>query len=222
MSIARPVIHRRPCGRARRGAHTPRVAAYVDRAARVACSGCSLAGSRGNDCATRRDGSRRCDVATGTSHALRTSMGFAKILCPVDFSPGSREALRVAAELARGGSATLVLAHVWEPPRWSSGEIQLAPGTLQELLDAEEAELARWKAIAEELGARQVATQMLTGVAWDQIVGLASKDPAIDLIVMGTHGRTGITHVLLGSVAEKVVRHAPCAVLVTRMPDGSE
>lgn len=149
-------------------------------------------------------------------------MGFAKILCPVDFSPGSRAALRVAAGLARDGSVPLAVVHVWELPRWSSGEIQLAPGVLQDMLDAEEAELAKVKAEAEAIGARQVSTQMLTGVAWDQIVSAASKDPAIDVIVMGTHGRTGLKHVLLGSVAEKVVRHAPCAVLVIREPEGSE
>jgi universal stress protein A len=146
-------------------------------------------------------------------------MGFSKILCPIDLSPGSRKAMRVAAELARDWSAPLVLVHVWEPPRWSSGEIQLAPGVLQDMLDTEAAEVDRWKTTARELGAREVTTQMLTGVAWDQIAALASKDPAIDLVVMGTHGRTGLKHVLLGSVAEKVVRHAPCAVLVVRASD---
>src|SRR5213078_3078283 len=115
--------------------------------------------------------------------------------------PSSREALRVAARLARDSSAPLVLVHVWEPPRWSSGEIQLAPGVLQDMLDTEDAELQRWKANAQELGAREVGARMLTGVAWDQIVAVASRDPAIDLVVMGTHGRTGIKRVLVGSVA---------------------
>lgn len=149
-------------------------------------------------------------------------MVFTKILCPVDFSSSSREALRLAAELARDSPALLVLAHVWEPPRWSTGEIPLAPSVTQDMVDAEEAELARWKAEAEKLGAKEIAVQLLSGVPWDEIVTLAKTDPAIDLVVMGTHGRTGIKHVLLGSVAEKVVRHAPCPVLVVRAREGSE
>ena len=143
-------------------------------------------------------------------------MVFTKILCPVDFSSGSREALRLAAELTRDSAAQLVLAHVWEPTRWSTGEVQIAPGVIQDMVDAEEAELARWKAEAQKLGAKEVAVQFLTGVAWDEIVALAKNDPRIDLVVMGTHGRTGLKHVLLGSVAEKVVRYAPCPVLVVR------
>lgn len=149
-------------------------------------------------------------------------MVFTKILCPVDFSSSSREALRLAAELARDSAASLVLAHVWEPPRWSTGEIPLAPSVTQDMVDAEEAELARWKAEAEKLGAKEIAVQLLSGVPWDEIVTLAKTDPAIDLVVMGTHGRAGIKHVLLGSVAEKVVRHAPCPVLVVRAREGSE
>jgi nucleotide-binding universal stress UspA family protein len=143
-------------------------------------------------------------------------MVFTKIVCPVDFSPCSREALRVAAELARDGSAELVLAHVWEPPRWSAGEVQIAPEVIQDLIDAGEAELERWKTTAKQLGALEVAVRFLTGVAWDAIIALVQGDPAIDLVVMGTHGRTGLQHVLLGSVAEKVVRHATCPVLVVR------
>jgi nucleotide-binding universal stress UspA family protein len=51
-------------------------------------------------------------------------------------------------------------------------------------------------------------------VPWDEIVGIAREDRAIDLIVLGTHGRTGIRRALIGSVAERVVRHAPCTVMV--------
>lgn len=143
-------------------------------------------------------------------------MSFTKIVCPVDFSPCSQEALRVAAELARDWSASLILAHVWEPPRWSSSEVPVAPEVIQNMIDAEEAELESWKATAQQLGAREVGTRFLTGVAWDAIITLLKEEPAIDLVVMGTHGRTGLEHVLLGSVAEKVVRHAPCPVLVVR------
>lgn len=144
-------------------------------------------------------------------------MGFKKILCPVDFSDGAREALRVAAELARASSASLVVVHVADPLPWSMrDDFQLAPSMIQDLVDSEQAELARWQQLAKEFGAREVASRYLTGTPWDQIATLAKKDPTIDLVVMGTHGRTGLAHALLGSVAEKVVRHAPCPVLVVR------
>jgi universal stress protein A len=143
-------------------------------------------------------------------------MGFSRIVCPIDFSPCSREALRVAAEFTRERSASLVLAYVWEPPKWSTGEIQTAPEGIQDMVDAEEARLEAWKTTAQEFGAREVGTRFLTGVALDAILALLEDDPAIDLVVMGTHGRTGLKHVLLGSLAEKIVRHAPCPVLVVR------
>jgi len=146
-------------------------------------------------------------------------MVFHKILCPVDFSAGSRQALKLAAQLAKESAAPLVLAHVWQPTQWAAAEVQLAPGVMQDMLDTEHAELAKWRAEAVELGAGDVEVRFLTGAPWDQIIGTARADRAIDLVVMGTHGRTGLTHVLLGSVAEKVVRHAPCAVLVVREPE---
>ena len=157
---------------------------------------------------------------SGTSHAPCPDRSFAKILCPVDFSACSREAVRIAAELARDWSAPLVLAHVAEPPRWSTGEVMIAPEVIQDMVDAEQAELENWKTLAKQLGARAVGTRFLTGVAWDAVLALLKDDPAVDLVVMGTHGRTGLKHVLLGSVAEKVVRHAPCPVLVVREREG--
>ncbi|HEU4731693.1 MAG TPA: universal stress protein [Kofleriaceae bacterium] len=141
-------------------------------------------------------------------------MGFHKILCPVDFSAGSREALRVAAGLARESGAALVLTHIWQAPL--VGEFQFAPLSIKNIVESEQAELTTWIGLAKELGAPNVDARFLTGAPWDQIVKIAHDEPDLDLIVMGTHGRTGIKHVLLGSVAEKVVRHAPCTVLVVR------
>ena len=142
---------------------------------------------------------------------------FRKILCPVDFSAGSREALRVAAGLASESGAPLVLVHAWEASPWAVGsEAFMSPDVIQEMVDSAEAELGKWKTEAMTLGAKEVAVKFTTGVPWDQIVSAARDDPAIDLIVMGTHGRTGFKHALIGSVAEKVVRHAPCPVLVVR------
>lgn len=144
-------------------------------------------------------------------------MAFHKIMVPVDFSLGSREALVTAAELARELNAKLVVAHVRDSSQWAiGGDFKLAPEIIQEMVISEEAELAKWKIHARELGVKQVETLFRTGAPWDQIVAAAREDPAIDLIVMGTHGRTGLKHVLVGSVAEKTVRHAPCPVLVVR------
>lgn len=143
-------------------------------------------------------------------------MAFKRILCPIDFSPSSRLAFEMAAQLARESSGSLVLAHVCDPRPWTAGEYSLAAEVLQSLLDSAEAELAKWLGRAKELGLEHAETMFLTGVPWDRIVNAAREDRTIDLIVMGTHGRTGLKHALIGSVAEKTLRHAPCPVLVVR------
>lgn len=141
----------------------------------------------------------------------------APILCPVDYSDGSREAMHAAVELARTSQAALLLVHVWERPGWLTGyERQLPSDVMAELFAAEETNLAAWQAEARKLGASDVTIKFLEGVPWDQIVATAREDPAIDRIVMGTHGRTGIQRALIGSVTERVVRHAPCTVMVVR------
>jgi nucleotide-binding universal stress UspA family protein len=145
-------------------------------------------------------------------------MTVSKILCPVDFSDGARAAMRVAAELARSPGVTLVLVHVWQPQAWMTDYfgIQLSSQALVEAETAEAQKLAAWKADAQKLGAQEVTTELRRGTPWDEIVSAARDDAAIDLIVMGTHGRTRLQHALLGSVAERVVRHAPCSVTVVR------
>jgi nucleotide-binding universal stress UspA family protein len=160
------------------------------------------------------------NVPIGTSDASASDMSFQRILCPTDFSTNSREALRVAIDLARGPNASIVIVHVSEFGSWTTAQYRLAPDVMQDMIDAQEAELAKWKGIARELGAKEVTAVMLSGTPWDQIVS-AARENAIDLIVMGTHGRTGLKHVLVGSVTEKVVRHAPCAVLVVRPKEGT-
>jgi nucleotide-binding universal stress UspA family protein len=124
--------------------------------------------------------------------------------------------MAVAAQLAKESNATLVLVHAWELAAWALTELTLAPAALQDLIDSTRAELGRWKQEAQEMGVREVQARSETGAAWDRIVSVAEHDPAIGMIVMGTHGRTGLPRALLGSVAEKVVRHAPCSVMVVR------
>lgn len=144
-------------------------------------------------------------------------MAFKKILCPIDFSDCSREALRFAVEIAKPAAAAVTLVHVWHFPSYVfPGEAPL-PGNLAHEIAADAAhQLAVWKGEAEKLGPVRLSTTLLEGIPWDRIVQTLQKDPSYDLAVMGTHGRTGIKRVLLGSVAEKVVRHAPCPVLVVR------
>jgi nucleotide-binding universal stress UspA family protein len=145
-------------------------------------------------------------------------MAFQKILCPVDFSPGSQQAMRVAVRLAIERDAELVLVHSWYlPPVAFAGEYTYPPEIVQQLSDDAERGLEANVGEANKLGARRVSSQLLAGAPWQQIVDAARRDPRIDLIVIGTHGRSGLSRVLLGSVAEMVVRHARCAVLTVRL-----
>jgi len=138
-----------------------------------------------------------------------------KILCAVDFSEVSRDALRTAARLASEQSAELVIAYAWTPPVVFAGEtIGLPAGFLVDVIARAQGELAAWKTEAAGLGAKNVSAEFLTGAAWHEVVGLAKRDRSIGLVVVGTHSRTGIKHAMLGSIAEKIVRHAPCAVMV--------
>jgi len=145
-------------------------------------------------------------------------MSFHKILCPTDYSEGSREGLRVASQLAAESDGQLVIVHVWHAPSTYTPDMAFSPDTIETLRRDAEASLAVWKSEAEANGARHVSTRFITGTAWHELVELIERDREIDLVVMGTHGRTGLQHVLLGSVAEKVVRHAACPVLVVRAP----
>lgn len=143
-------------------------------------------------------------------------MWFKKILVGVDFSDPSRQALRVAAALSADAGAELVLAHVWQPIVSSFGEpVVLGIQHDTAVRDAEGA-LLDWRHEAEKVGAHRVSTRTVVGTPWHELVRLLNEDPGFDLVVLGTHGRTGLRHALLGSVTEKVIRHAPCAALVVR------
>jgi universal stress protein A len=135
-------------------------------------------------------------------------MQFEHVIVGVDFSETSRAAVRAAAQLA--GDARLTLVHVWNATHpytaFSGDELRAA-------VASDEAVMSEWRLEAESLGARHVDSLFLAGNPADELIELAHKDPTIDLIVVGTHGRTGLSHVLLGSVAEKIVRRAPCAVM---------
>lgn len=140
-------------------------------------------------------------------------------LVPIDFSEYADQALAYAIRLAGTLDARLTLLHAMQPLPMAGVDMGVAlPATYLQEVEAEvqrsmEAALARVTAAG--LTGEQV---VLYGVPFQEIVDTA-KARQVDLIIMGTHGRTGLLHVLLGSVAEKVVRLAPCSVLVVRTAD---
>lgn len=145
-----------------------------------------------------------------------------KILCPIDFSPGSQEALRAAVRLAADGDTELVIAHAWYvTPLAFAGETPFPASVVDQMIADEETALAAALRDAKDLGATRVSSVFLQGPPWQAICDAVAADPAFDMIVMGTEGRTGLRRVFLGSVAEKVVRHAACSVLAVRGKNGT-
>jgi len=140
-----------------------------------------------------------------------------KILCPVDFSEMSRKAMQVAAQIASDRDAELSLLHVYQAPGMSFPEATFLAGdeVLQQIVKMVLQSLAEWGAEARRCGASQVTTHSAMGAPYAEILRFAEQHKC-DLIVMGTYGRTALMRALLGSVAEKVVRHAPCPVLTVR------
>jgi nucleotide-binding universal stress UspA family protein len=138
-------------------------------------------------------------------------MKASKILFPTDFSSASKAVLPLATSLARDMGATLVILHVEEPPM-AYGE--LAIGTT-------EAESNAVTVMLENLAPPDpnvpVERRTVMGNPATEIVRFADSE-GIDLIVMPTHGRSGLSRLLMGSVAELVVRHANCPVLTLKQP----
>src|SRR5574340_1190126 len=114
----------------------------------------------------------------------------------------------------------LTLFHAYELPGYTLPEwsVVASPKMLQDLSDQADAHLAEWRKLAEEMGAERVTVEKGIGEPALSIVELA-QERGVDLVVVGTHGRTGLRHALLGSVAERVVRRAGCPVL-TIHPEG--
>jgi len=149
-------------------------------------------------------------------------VSFARIVVPTDFSAAAEAAWRLAQQVAGDGGAELVLVHVLvEAPLYSEGP--LTAGRPEAAYAAArrwvEEHLEAWLAGARAAGrpARSVAR---TGRPHEEILKLAGDERA-DLIVMGTEGRGGLDRALLGSVADRVVRLAPCPVLTVRAASGT-
>ena len=138
-----------------------------------------------------------------------------KILAPIDFSEYSMEALRGAIELAKDLDGELHIVHVVAP---HFALLDKMREQARETLMVEEAEEELARIRKDDCGnSARVVTQVMVGPPVPKLVEYA-KEQQIDLILLATHGRTGIEHLMIGSVAEKLVRAAPCSVLVFRRP----
>ena len=144
--------------------------------------------------------------------------GVRRLLHPTDFSRASGAAFLKAVALAKESRAELLLVHVLLPPTPFIGDGYVSPKTYQELEAAArrsaQRELAKVAARAQKAKAR-VKAVLVEGVPYDRIARVARSKRA-DLIVMGTHGRSGLSKFFLGSVAERVISLAPCPVLTVR------
>jgi nucleotide-binding universal stress UspA family protein len=143
---------------------------------------------------------------------------FTHILVPTDFNPASDAALACAKELAARFDARLTLLHavndptatgVWTPDVYVPATPEMQAKFLQTAKERLEATLT-----ADERTRFGVTIEVRIGGAAEIIEQFAGEQ-RVDLIVMGTHGRRGLSHMLLGSVAERLVRNAPCPVLTT-------
>jgi universal stress protein A len=145
------------------------------------------------------------------------TMEIRRILAPTDFSELSMQGLKSALEWAEAFGAKLLLLYVVEPPPYPVEGIvpsHLGATMLDDLERQATNDLAQM--LSETQASKMdVARRVVVGIPYRKIVDVAEEEK-IDLIVMTTHGRTGLSHLMMGSVAEKIVRTAPCPVLTIR------
>jgi nucleotide-binding universal stress UspA family protein len=142
---------------------------------------------------------------------------FQNIVIATDGSSCSNAAVKLGAELAEKFGAKVTLVYVFEPIKYAlpEGYIPYTAEQLTEMTDHFEQMLRAAKEQALSYGAPHVDTRLLQGVAPEEVCSFASRELA-DLIVVGTHGRGFVGRMLVGSVAEKIVRSAPVPVLTAR------
>jgi nucleotide-binding universal stress UspA family protein len=149
-------------------------------------------------------------------------MNIKRILVPVDYSPCSRTALRFAAGLGQRLGASLDVVHIWDRPSYVSDVVMsrsdpLSTKSLIVLIEENaRRDLHEFLASAEVPAGTAMTSRLAAGEPASALLH-ELKAGSYDLVVIGTHGRTGLSHILLGSVAEKLVRLSPVAVLT--VPD---
>jgi nucleotide-binding universal stress UspA family protein len=136
------------------------------------------------------------------------------ILVPTDFSEPSDRALAMAVELVRSLDARLTLLHVWSIP--NTGYAEALSWPIDEMQASAQRALDDAVASTTKLHGRTSGV-LREGIEWRQVLEVADEIGA-DLVVMGTHGRRGFSRLVLGSVAEKVVRLSPIPVLTVSAP----
>ena len=148
------------------------------------------------------------------SSIIPSYVRLAHILVPIDFSEQSEKSLKYAGRLAEQFGAKVTLLHVIQPMVYPAdfGYPATVIDTLDEQVQSQVQE--RLEGLAGRMGAK-TECQIRLGQPYHEIA-TAAKELNVDLIIVTTHGRTGLKHVLLGSTAERVVRHAPCPVLTLR------
>jgi universal stress protein A len=157
------------------------------------------------------------DAPSATPAPVRPNVvNLRKILVPLDFSAHSRKALNYAVKLAGQFGSEVTIINIVAPVIYAEGMV--LPAAMENLdRVSEEHAQAELDKIAEEVRSHNVKcdTHVLLGHPSDEIVNYAKKHET-DLLLITTHGRTGLQHFLLGSTAERILRHAPCPVMVVR------
>lgn len=141
-----------------------------------------------------------------------------RIMHATDFSPASRHAFKRALAEAKDHHADLTIVHVLSPVLGFVGDGYLAPSTYESLLRSNKtAAQKKLNALLANAKSARVRARglLLEGLAHEQIIK-AAKSKRADLLVVGTHGRTGVARFFVGSVAGRVVASAPCPVLTVR------
>ena len=140
-----------------------------------------------------------------------------RILIPTDFSEYSQHSLKYAVALAESFQAKLYVMHVWEHSIIGAPTEAYPP---EIMVGAEQSERETLNRITDELRAKGIDAEpvFVVGRAYVEIVSRA-KQLDVDLITLATHGRKGLSHLVFGSTAEKIVRLAPCPVLTVKHPE---
>lgn len=147
-----------------------------------------------------------------------------EILVPTDFSRASKRALQYACEMAEALGASLHVLHVVENPYVPGGYMQHypPPASFDDTIEGEVKKQLDAALTAEERAKYHPVLAHRTGLPPQEILGYLRDHPAIGLVVMATHGRGGVRRFVMGSVADQVVRTAPCPVLTLRATEKAE
>ncbi|MBO1224201.1 MAG: universal stress protein [Candidatus Scalindua sediminis] len=141
-----------------------------------------------------------------------------KILCPIDHSDCSKEALKYAVTFAMKDEAKLYLLHVIDIRSFDES-LDTMTRQMPDDETMKQLKTKLFECVPEEIrNDMQVEALVVQGIPFAEIISIAKKNK-VDMIVMGTHGRTGLAHIMIGSVSEKVVRKAHCPVLTVRQSD---